>query len=528
MAYGEDDACSQFKNIYSCILLAFSIAAIHGLIFTEQTGLSSTAGPIPALILLWVGIFWLAMIEGGQASHVGLAPIDENLYKESHPTTYKISAFCNKGDNLDRYLLGRQFGVIFVVFCINLSGGPIADASLWGMPDIVTQIFFVTGFAMILFTCMVGQLNTQVNASICMIDFINNWISLFTFWCCMVVEFFGIVHSSYAIQMAIGSMAGKPIQSREPPKTGFTLMFFWLRVLWSFGLLGFSLTVTIVALLEGKTTMWDGVPEVISLILFFFLMSVVGMLEGMQIAFFYVAKLSEAERGSNSWANRTCDLLYNKRNGLNLPGFMIGRQLSVVSCFFIVARVTTQSVDEGESNVMGLPDPVQNFLNLGFQGALITTILASITWQLVAGAFPVAFLSTPITYILLVICLILEGTGICNGAWVLGAIFKSLFGYQLDEVYIGTPEERKARAMKDDSQREVNMPALSGFKELPDFENAPKSLRDLATSDPEVGNYLSSVAASQGSRAAPAAPAAPAVSAPAGTGYPDDDEEVEA
>jgi len=343
----------------------------------------------------------------------------------------------------------------------------------------------------------------------------------------MVVEFFGIVHSSYAIQMAIASMAGKPIQSREPPKTGFTLMFFWLRVLWSFGLLGFSLTVTIVALLEGKTTMWDGVPETISLILFFFLMSVVGMLEGMQIAFFYVAKLSEAERGSNSWANRTCNLLYNKRNGLNLPGFMIGRQLSVVSCFFIVARVTTQSVEEGESNVMGLPDPVQNFLNLGFQGALITTILASITWQLVAGAFPVAFLSTPITYILLVICLILEGTGICNGAWVLGAIFKSLFGYQLDEVYIGTPEERKARAMKDDSQREMNMPALTGFKELPDFENAPKSLRDLATSDPEVGNYLSSVAASQ-SRAAPAAPAAPAVSAPAGTGYPSDDEEVEA
>merc|ERR1712113_856776 len=297
--------------------------------------------------------------------------------------TYKISAACNKGDNLDRYLLGRQFGVIFVVFCINLSGGPIGGASLWGLPEIVQQIFFSTGF--------------------CMIDFINNYISLFTFWCCMVVEFVGIVHSSYAIQMAIGSMAGKPIESKEPPKEGFTLMFFWLRVLWSFGLLGFSLTVTIVALLEGKTTMWDGVPEIISLILFFFLMSVVGMLEGMQIAFFYVAKLSEAERGSNSWANRTCNLLYNKRNGLNLPGFMIGRQLSVVSCFFIVARVTTQSVEEGETNVLGLPDPVQNFLNLGFQGALITTILASITWQLVAGAFPVAFLSTPITYILLVI-----------------------------------------------------------------------------------------------------------------------------
>merc|ERR1712099_148224 len=146
--------------------------------------------------------------------------------------------------------------------------------------------------------------------------------------------------------------------------------------------------------------------------------------------------------------------------------------------------------------------------NLGFQGALITTILASITWQLVAGAFPVAFLSTPITYILLRICLFFEWTGICNGAWVIAGIAKSLFGYQLDEVYIGTPEERKARGMKDDSKREIDMPALTGFKALPDFDSAPKSLRDLAESDPEVGNYLSGVATSQ--KAAPAAAAAPA------------------
>merc|ERR1712038_1389320 len=346
----------------------------------------------------------------------------------------------------------------------------------------------------ILFTCMVGQLQTQVNASICMCDFINNYFSLFTFWGCMVVEFLGFVHFSYAIAMAISAMAGKPYNTKEPPKTGCDLMFFWLRVLFSFCLLAFSLTVTLAALMENKTTMWDSVPKVIAIILFFGLMSVIGMLEGMQIAFFYVAKLTDEERGSNMWARWTCNTLYKRRNGLNLPGFMIGRQLTVVSCFFIVARVTTQDVQEGEENVLGLPDGVQNFLNFGFQGALITTILGSITWQLVAAVFPVAFLSTPVTYILLRICLFFEWTGICNGAWVIAGIAKSLFGYQLDEVYIGTPEERRARGMKDDSQREIAIAALSGFNGLPNFHTAPKSLRDLAESDPEVGNYLSSVA----------------------------------
>jgi hypothetical protein len=67
------------------------------------------------------------MIEGGQGSLVGLAPVNPELYKESHPTTYKNTAFAHKGDNLDRYLMGRQFMVVLTVFTINLSGGPLAD-----------------------------------------------------------------------------------------------------------------------------------------------------------------------------------------------------------------------------------------------------------------------------------------------------------------------------------------------------------------------------------------------------------------
>merc|ERR1739838_428483 len=391
--------------------------------------------------------------------------------------------------------------------------------------------------AMILFTCMVGQLNTQVNASICMLDFVNNYFSLFTYWGCMLVEFTGFVHFSYALQYIIAAMAGEKAKTAEEPKGGINFLFFWLRVLFSFVILAAALTVTLAALFEGKTTMWDAVPKVWAVVLFFGLMSVVGMLEGMQIAFFRVAKLTEDERGDNRWALSTCDILYNRRNGMNLPGFMIGRQLCVVSCFFVVARVTTQNVKEGDGNVMGIPDEVQSFLNLGFQGALITTILGSITWQLVADQFPVAFLSTPITYILLRICLFLEATGICNGAWVLAGIHSKLAGFQRDEVYIGTAEERRARGLKDDSQREIAIPKLSGFGgiDLPGFsQSAPKSLRDLAETDPEVAQYINTL---DNKGAAPAAAASGYSAAPpaaATSGYDNsnddnnyDDEEVD-
>merc|ERR1711933_259537 len=190
---------------------------------------------------------------------------------------------------------------------------------------------------------------------------------------------------------------------------------------------------------------------------------------------------------------------------------------------------TTQNVyrDAGQATVLALPDEVQDFLNLGFQGALITTILGSITWQLVADQFPVGFLSTPITYILLRICLFLEGTGICNGAWVLAGIHKSIAGFQRDEVYIGTAEERKARGMKDNSKREIDMPALTGFGgvNLPGFKNAPKSLRDLAEADPAVKDYMNTVAADMNKGPSNSGGSASAAPATYGGG---DEDEVEA
>jgi hypothetical protein len=69
--------------------------------------------------------------------------------------------------------------------------------------------------------------------------------------------------------------------------------FFYLRCLGSLAILGFSFAVTLAGLFEGKTTMWEGVPEWAAVIV---LMSVVGLLEGMQIAFFAVAKIPASER----------------------------------------------------------------------------------------------------------------------------------------------------------------------------------------------------------------------------------------
>jgi len=474
-----------FKAVYSVIALIFSIVTIMGLIGLKQTSLSQDS-PVAAYFAIWIAILWLTMVEGGQASLVGLEPVNNELYKDSHPLAYKCTQITNTGDNLDRYLLGRQFMVVFVVFTVNISGGPVGDAEIWGYPKLLKDIFLSSGLVMILFTTMVGQLNSQVNASLCMLDYLDNYFGLFTLWVAMAVEFSGLVHASYVISIIVGLLAGKPIESKEEPRNAFQSLFFWVRCLISIAVLGFAFAVTFEALFAGKTTMWEGVPPGVAVVIFFLLMSVVGMLEGMQIAFFAVAKLRPEDRGTSVFAKKTCDLLYGGE-GNNLPGFMIGRQLCVVSCMFFIARVTTVSIDEGESNIFDVSDGVQEFFNLGFLGALITTIVASIAWQLVASAFPIAFLSNPITYVLLRICLFLEATGICMGAWVLAAIHKKIAGFQRDEVYIGTAEERAKNDMGDGDMAvgAGHMVKLPGF-----VDNAPPALKKLMKKDPSIGEYI--------------------------------------
>merc|ERR1712113_1058869 len=216
----------------------------------------------------------------------------------------------------------------------------------------------------------------------------------------------------------------------------------------SLAILVFAFSVTLSAIFNDQTTMYEGVSPPVTVVLFFVFMSIVGMLEGMQIAFFAVAKMTVEERSKSAWAKKTCDVLF-ANDGRNLPGFMVRRQMCVTLRFFIIARVTTIRLNEGDENIFGYSDGVQAFFETGLLGALITTIVASIVWQMVASAFPMAYLSSPITYLLMRFCLALEWTGLMQGAWVMARCQRRVTTMKRDEVYIGTAEERAAKAAAD-------------------------------------------------------------------------------
>jgi len=428
----------RLKYVYSMGLLIFSITIVMAAIFTEQTVATDEYNMHPALafFVFWFLIVWLAMMEGGQGALVGLQPVNKALYVDTHPVTLKNTALAHKGDNMERFIMGRQLLVVLVVFVTNMVATAVKGASVLGLPTILNQIFLATGVAVILVTIILGQLTAQVNAATCMLDFLNNYFMLFTIYVSLALEMSGLLHSVYLVQIFFAKISSTTIETSLSPRSRIQNIFFWGRVLMSLAILGFSFAVTLSALFQGKTAMWGGVPEAVSVALLFILMAFVGMMDGMQIALFAVVNLPEEELAQHTIAHSNCQLAFS---GQNLQAFLIGRQIWVTICMFVVARITSIDVDvsmQDSENIFGVPDGLQVFFNTGLLGAIITTIVGSLIWRIIASSFPVAFLSNPIIYLIIRMCLILEKTGVCSASWVLARLQKPIFNFQPDRVYL--------------------------------------------------------------------------------------------
>lgn len=432
----------NFKFLYSSALLIFSIIVVMTAICTSQTVATAELGvpAVVAFLVFWLLIGWLAIMEGGQGALVGLQPIDKMLYAGSHPRTLKNTTLVHKGDNLERFIVGRQFLVVLAVFVINLMASSIQGASVLGLPSVINDIFLATGAAVILLTITVGQLASQVNAATCMLDFANNYFLLFTIYVSLAIEFSGLLHAAHLIQILFLMITGKSVESKKAPRDGLQNAFFWIRVVFSLVVLTLSLVVTLTALFQGKTTMWEGVPEAVSVIIFFLLMVFVGMMEGVQIALFAVVNLPEEVISKHPIAYKSCKLTFRDQN---LQAFLIGRQVCVTICMFVVAAITTIKVETGTGeNIFGVSDGLQTFFNTGLLGAIITTILASLVWRIIASSFPIAFLSNPLIYLIIRLCLALQASGVCYSAWILARIHKQVAGYRQDEAFIGSSKGR--------------------------------------------------------------------------------------
>ena len=99
---------------------------------------------------------------------------------------------------------------------MNLCGSATADAESFGLPKLVNQIFLENGVAMMITTIVLGHLTSQVNAAVCMLDFLNNYFMLFTSYVSLGIEASGLLHTVYLVQLLFLKLSNQPLASNEP------------------------------------------------------------------------------------------------------------------------------------------------------------------------------------------------------------------------------------------------------------------------------------------------------------------------
>ena len=464
------------KNVFSAALLVFCITLLTAAIFTQQTRATASSygvHPAAAYVALLVALAWLALIEGGLNCLVGLRPLDPAVYKDSHPLAYRSTQVGHRGKNLDRFIVGRQYMDLTMVFTISFLASAVPGASVLGLPDLVCTCFLSTGLAMTLVTIVLGQLALQINAANCMLDYMNSYAMLGSTYLALAVEASGICHVVYLVQrivqashhytnkraaaaaretveLADNDSTASPasadldvtddttattITKTQPSKTTlWTNIAFWFRVLLSTSLLCFALVTVFVATFHGDTKMVSGVPGWASLLLFIFLIFLVGMFDALQIAFMAVVHIPQEQLEHRPTALANAQYVIQ---GNRLQSFLLGRQIGQTVVQFWLARLTTLNIplEEGR-NIWGVPDLVQKLFNGGLLGAIVATVLASLIWRVLASEFPLAFLNLPVSKPIIYLCLGAEQTGIINIAWSLAALHRKVTGMRPDQDYL--------------------------------------------------------------------------------------------
>lgn len=207
-----------------------------------------------------------------------------------------------------------------------------------------------------------------------------------------------------------------------------------------------------------------GHPAVLYAI-FFFVIVLLGYLEGLQVAILALEKIPSERIIGHSRAYQTHKLATG-RGGLNVQRFLIGRQFFVVFVVFLCAQLTTYpDLPRGD-----IPDFLFTMvIDTGLPGALIVLAFGQLVPQLIASTHPVLFMNLPGTVYVVHLTLFFEFSGITHFSWLLVAAIRSLFklpfygngGY--NGIEQSTPEASSTSSLKSSVARHGSQEPLVGL-----------------------------------------------------------------
>jgi hypothetical protein len=224
MGEGEMDAtkaCDYIRYAFGTILTAISTVII---VYSIAAGHAALPGhPGIQYPLLVFDLTLLAYLEGLQVAILALEKVRTSTMVDLKraAASHKL-ALARRGLNVQRFLVGRQFFVVFVVFlCAQLTTYRTLNQDMTFLPPVLYTILIETGLPGALIVLAFGQLMPQLVAATHPITFMNLPGTWSVIQLCLCFETVGVTHFSWVLSFTVKfifSMGPKETCKRRIPR----------------------------------------------------------------------------------------------------------------------------------------------------------------------------------------------------------------------------------------------------------------------------------------------------------------------
>ena len=199
------------RFILSSLLLIFSIIVTSYAIVERKTLFWKIVPGWAGLLIFIVDLIILGIVEGLQIALVELKRQHPESYKKSHPAAYKLGQISSKGENVERFLMGRQvFVVLLVFFAAKLTTIHLAPGEnfLFPAPYWFRAVFLETGILACIVVVIIAQLMPQIVAAKYPVHFLQFLIMRPAYYVCIFVETTGLTHACWLLSSFMEYLSG--------------------------------------------------------------------------------------------------------------------------------------------------------------------------------------------------------------------------------------------------------------------------------------------------------------------------------
>lgn len=418
----QDQVLKYIKYTFSSVMtLTYLIYILWG-IWTNQAVLPGP--PILHFLIFCFCLTLVAYLEGLQVAILNCEHVSPENKKESHPRAYKLMTSVREGNNVERFLVGRQFFTIFVMTLMaQVTSFP--DISHLGVPEAVWFIFISTGLPGAMVVTTIGSLQPQLLAAKDPWEFLNLRGSYSTLMLCYGLEWTGIcTHFAWMLinilRKTLFRTEIEPQGQKQGDMTDGEKAFDYLKYVVSFGVLTTYFCFLMWGIWGGESLLSGlGVPGAVVFFLFSGCILFLAMLEGLQVGILNRENKDPEENNFATTHPRAYALMKRATHEKNVRRFLIGRQFFVIFVVFLINQCTIfPDISQlGINNVVWFI-----FIQLGLPTALNVLCFGQLPAQLLANQDPMMFMNRPGPRFTLEVCLFTEITGIAHFSWVATAI----------------------------------------------------------------------------------------------------------